>query len=256
MNWENADDLNACARIVEKGDPARFRTVMAAPLSARAKLFPLYAFNVEVSRAPWVTSEPMIAQMRLQWWRDALEEIAAGGDVRRHEVVTPLMHVLGRGDVHVLDEICVARYWDCCNDPFDTQIDLEQYLRRTSGNLMQVACSVLGNFCPAAAPVGYALGVANWLQAIPALEAQKRIPMVDGTLEGVVKLAGAGLQALNEGAKLPIPKSLAPAFWPALGARRVLRAAQKHPHLVGQGSLPSPSRLSLPLAALFGNARL
>jgi len=66
------DDLVACAKLVERGDPLRFRTVMAAPLHARRVLFPLYAFNVEVSRAPWVTQEPMIAEMRLQWWRDAL----------------------------------------------------------------------------------------------------------------------------------------------------------------------------------------
>ena len=50
-----SDDMNACAQIVEKGDPARFRTVMAAPVEARLKLFPLYAFNVEVARAPYVT---------------------------------------------------------------------------------------------------------------------------------------------------------------------------------------------------------
>ena len=53
---------------------------MAAPVEARRVLFPLYAFNVEVARAPWVTSEPMIGEMRLQWWRDALEEIARGPD--------------------------------------------------------------------------------------------------------------------------------------------------------------------------------
>ena len=50
---------------------------MAAPLAARQILFPLYAFNVEVARAPWVASEPMIGEMRLQWWRDVLEEIGA-----------------------------------------------------------------------------------------------------------------------------------------------------------------------------------
>ena len=81
------DDLTACARIVEKGDPARFKAVMAAPPKARDALFPLYAFNVEVARAPWVSAEPGIAEIRLHWWIDALGEIAAGGMVRRHEVV-------------------------------------------------------------------------------------------------------------------------------------------------------------------------
>ena len=35
---------------------------MAAPVAARRVLFPLYAFNVEVARAPWVTQEAMIAE--------------------------------------------------------------------------------------------------------------------------------------------------------------------------------------------------
>ena len=70
--------LAACAEMVRRGDPDRFLSAMTAPPDARAKLFPLYAFNLEVARAPWVTQEPMIAEMRLQFWRDALEEIAEG----------------------------------------------------------------------------------------------------------------------------------------------------------------------------------
>ncbi|MGB3250003.1 MAG: squalene/phytoene synthase family protein, partial [Tabrizicola sp.] len=68
----------ACAGLVQRGDPDRFRAVMAAPVEARAQLFPLYAFNLEVARAPWVTQEPLIAEMRLQWWRDVVENAASG----------------------------------------------------------------------------------------------------------------------------------------------------------------------------------
>ncbi|MBT6544979.1 MAG: squalene/phytoene synthase family protein, partial [Rhodobacteraceae bacterium] len=71
-----SSDLNACAALVERGDPARFLAVMAAPVQAREVLFVLFAFNLEVARAPWVTQQPMIAEMRLQWWCDALDEIA------------------------------------------------------------------------------------------------------------------------------------------------------------------------------------
>jgi phytoene/squalene synthetase len=71
--------LEACADLLRRGDPDRFLAAMAAPPAARRVLLPLYAFNLEVARAPQVTAEPMIAEMRLQWWRDALAEIAAGG---------------------------------------------------------------------------------------------------------------------------------------------------------------------------------
>ncbi|MEY8838550.1 squalene/phytoene synthase family protein, partial [Cribrihabitans sp. XS_ASV171] len=106
-----SEDLAACAALVERADPERFRAAMAAPVAAREVLFPLYAMNVEVSRAPWVTAEPMIAEMRLQWWRDALAEIAGGGPVRRHEVVTPLAAVLAPGQAAMLDGYVEARRW-------------------------------------------------------------------------------------------------------------------------------------------------
>jgi 15-cis-phytoene synthase len=86
--------LAACADLVSRADPDRFIAALAAPPEARPILIPLYAFNVEVSRAPWVTDEPMIAEMRLQWWRDALEEIGAGRPPRAHEVVTELAGIL------------------------------------------------------------------------------------------------------------------------------------------------------------------
>ncbi|MFM7443344.1 MAG: squalene/phytoene synthase family protein, partial [Tabrizicola sp.] len=70
--------VDACAELVSRGDPDRFRAVMAAPAFARAQLLPLYAFNLEVARAPWVTEEPLIAEMRLQWWRDVVENAASG----------------------------------------------------------------------------------------------------------------------------------------------------------------------------------
>ncbi len=245
------DDLNACAAIVEKGDPPRFRTAMAAPVSARAKLFPLYAFNVEVSRAPWMTEEPMIAEMRLQWWRDALEEIKAGEVVRRHEVVTPLSTLLDEETVGLLDELVAARRWDCYRDPFEDAADLDRYLTATSGNLMQVACHLLGNPKAPGLRAGYGLGVANWLVACPELEAQKRVPLVDGSHDGIRILARKGLTAIQQ-ARIPFAGSVLPAFWPASGAEKILKAAMRQPHRVARGTLPTPGRTIFALKALLG----
>ncbi|MEM6308752.1 MAG: squalene/phytoene synthase family protein [Pseudomonadota bacterium] len=244
-----SDDLNACAALVEKGDPWRFRTVMAAPPDARAKLFPLYAFNVEVSRAPYVTAEPMIAEMRLQWWRDALEEIA-NGTPRRHEVVTPLSDLLSPGQAQQLDRLVAARRWDCHKDAFEDHAALETYLRDTSGTLMQVAADLLTGPEDVAQETGFALGIASWLTAIPALEAAKRIPLVDGTPAGVTAFANTGLNALQHSQR-NIPRPARPAFWPALGAYRVLHAAKSNPARVEQDALPSIAPSFFALKVLF-----
>lgn len=246
-----------CARIVEQGDAARFRTVMAAPVTARAKLFALYALNVEVARAPWVTQEAMIAEMRLQWWRDALEEIATGSAVRKHEVTTPLADVLTPAMARRLDEGVAARRWDVYRDAFEDEAHFERYLDQTAGHLMWTAAEVLGvpaDQEEAVRSVAMVAGLAAFFRAVPKLEGAGRIPLVDGTHAGVAALAGRIRMRLT----MPrLPKSARPALWPALGTARVLNHVQRDPGAVADGRLPAalaPWRLSA--AALTGRAFL
>ena len=77
------------AALVERGDPERWRTAMAAPPKARPGLMALYAFNLEIARAPWVASEPGLAAIRLRWWHDAVAEIYDGQAARLHHLVPP-----------------------------------------------------------------------------------------------------------------------------------------------------------------------
>ena len=65
----------------------------------------------------------MIAEMRLQWWRDVLEQIRSGGGARRHEVVTPLARVLDAEMTDLLDALIAARRWDTERAPFDSDAD-------------------------------------------------------------------------------------------------------------------------------------
>ena len=184
------DDLTACASIVERADPLRFRAAMAAPLAARRILFPLYAFNIEVARAPWVTKEAMIAEMRLQWWRDVCEEIAESRPVRRHEVATPLGAAIGADQARVLDLLVGARRWDIYRDAFEDEAHFDAYIDQTAGSLMWVAASSLGAADETVVrDAGYAAGVAAWLHAIPQLVEQGRVPLLDGTEAGVATLA-------------------------------------------------------------------
>ena len=138
------DDIAACADAVSRGDPSRFRATMAAPAAARAVLFPVYAFNLEVARAPWVTNEPMIAEMRMQWWRDALDEIATGATVRRHMVATPLARILDAEGAALLDALIEARRDDIDGAPVPGEAGFGPYIAATSGNLMLAAARALG----------------------------------------------------------------------------------------------------------------
>jgi hypothetical protein len=232
---------------------------MAAPVTVRKVLFPLFALSVEVARVPWVTEEAMIAEMRLQWWRDALAEIAAGGPVRRHEVVTPLARVLGPEQAAELDEFVAVRRWDIYRDPFESTDHFTRYLDQSSGTLLWVAVQALGggdeqvvrDFAAAA-------GLARWLQAIPELEARKRIPLLDGTPDGVRALARGGLERLEQARRQrhKIAESAGPALLAGWQTGTILRQALRGPARVGDGRLgPGRARSRLALMARAATGR-
>lgn len=237
-------NLIACARIVEQGDPDRFLAAMAAPVQARRVLFPLYAFGVEIARAPWVTQEPMIAEMRLQWWRDALEEIASGAPARRHEVVTPLAELLTPDMARELDKTIARRRWDIYREPFADSADFDSYIHATTALPMRVAATLLG--AGPEAPIndiGYASGIANWLVATAELAARGRVPLLDGRPEAVRALASDALDrlALARQRRFAISPSARPAVLAAWQAQPLLKLARAHPDRVADGTVRLPS---------------
>lgn len=248
--------FEACAALVERGDPWRFACAMAAPVAARRVLFPLYAFNIEVARAPWVTQEPMIAEMRLQWWRDALEEIANGGPVRRHEVVGSLAEVLDADAARLLDRLVEARRWDIYKEPFEDAQHLTHYLEDTAACLMRAGVRALGGADAGVSDYGFGAGLAMFLQAVPELEARGRVPLVDGRPEGVASLAREGLARLRSGRKaLRLSREAKAALFPGVTASALLARVVARPGLVAAGGVQvseAGRKLRLIRASAFG----
>lgn len=217
----------ACAALVERGDPDRFRAVMAAPVEARTQLFPLYAFNLEVARAPWVTEEPLIAEMRLQWWRDVVAN-AESGAAKAHEVAGPL-HELIRDfglPVNVLDDLIEARRWDIHREPHADFSALDAYLEATGAGLMWLAARALGAPDGAEEAVrafGWATAAAGYLQAAPELAARGRQPLPEGA--SAMALAEAGLRKLAEAraARKTVSRDVAPALLAGWQTEMVLK---------------------------------
>jgi hypothetical protein len=239
-----SDDINACAKLVQKGDPDRFMSAMTAGLNERATLFVLYAFNVEIARAPWVTKEAIIAEMRLQWWLDAIEEIYEGKTIRRHEVVTPLSEIIKENNLPrgLFDDLINARRWDIYKDPHEDNAALTAYLQKTSGILPLAHLATGGSQSNGLSDFTLGAGVASLLSAIPALENAQKYPLVDGTPEGVIGLAQQGLTALINGRKgigrVPVQSraALRAAWW----TKPVLKKAVSNPSLVVDGHLSEP----------------
>ena len=230
--------LSACAEIVRKGDPDRFIAAMAAPREARARLFPLYAFNLEIARAPWATADPLIAKMRLQFWRDALAEIDEGMNPRAHEVVKPLAGVMQWGGLpgKMLDAMVVARWTDVDREPLRTPEVLDAYLAETAGTLMWASAQALGAQYirePTVRAVGKAQGLASMLVAAPELERRGWFVLPE---TGVPQMIDAARADIAEARTIDFKLSV-PALRAAWRADGVLARAAKDPDAIREGRL-------------------
>lgn len=153
--------LSAPGALIRRYDPDRFLTALFAPAERREDLFALYAFNHEIAKTREVVSEPLLGRIRLQWWREALDEIYAGR-LRRHEVAEPLAAAIGR---HTLprapfDRLIDARELDLEEGAPATLAALESYAEATGGALVELALHILGAAEPAALAAGRRAGTA------------------------------------------------------------------------------------------------
>ena len=82
--------------LVRSADRDRFLGALFAPEPARTDLLALLAFNYELARTRTVTREPMLARIRLEWWREAVVEAAGAGKPRAQPIVESLSETIRR----------------------------------------------------------------------------------------------------------------------------------------------------------------
>lgn len=132
---------------MQKVDPARTLAARLAPKLEADRLIGLYAFQYEIARVSESVSEPMLGDIRLQWWREAVDEIRTGKKVRAHDVAQALEEAIGPLKAgypfSLLDEMIDARERDLDDAPFETIQSLNDYAAATAGTLTLAAASAL-----------------------------------------------------------------------------------------------------------------
>lgn len=249
------DQINACAALVERGDPDRFLAAMAAPVAARGPLLVLAAFNLELARAPWVTREPLIARMRLQFWRD----VVSGEGPAAHEVAAPLRALIARAALpaDLLTAMIDAREAEIgTSAPFADTAALLRFLDAGAGSLMALGVMALGGpRSEAALALGAAQGMANYFLALPAIEAAGRRALpASASVSGLAQGALARLDATRPGLGA-LPRAARPALLAGWRARGLLTRALRDPDSVARGALTQSEfarRGSLLLRAIMG----
>jgi NADH dehydrogenase [ubiquinone] 1 alpha subcomplex assembly factor 6 len=276
-------DTSSLADLVRRHDRDRFQTALFAPEPERDALFALYAFNYEIARVREIVREPMLGQIRLQWWREVIAAVFAGETPRRHEIVLPLTAAIRDFGLsrECFDRLIDTRERDLDPEPPPTLAALEAYAEGTSAALVVLALEVLGMRSAAAlkpgGEVGTGYALAGLIRAMPFHTAGQRcyIPAEIGAEVGlnredydagratpalraaVGEIAAAALRHLRAARtdRGAIPRAAIPALLPAIVATRFLRRLERVAYDPFDRRLAVPDALQswrLATAALFG----
>ncbi len=220
--------------MIRRVDPDRWLTSrFIGDAAARADVIALYAFDHELARAMTVASNALLAEIRLTWWREALDEIFANGPPRRHPTAEALAAAVRR---HGLPRAPLEAMIDGRIDALEAPaIDAEGAIRwadAVQGSLASLAATILDPSAPpqAAVPAGRAWGLALLRRAGPAAPG-----LLDAPLRTAVAEARTAARALS------------PAAFPAALPARLARF-----DLAGHAPGPIGKRLSLVVAVATG----
>lgn len=221
------EDLEAS---LSRTDPDRWLSSrFAAGREARRALVAIYAFDNELARAPRAASNPLVAEMRLAWWREVLEEIRAGGGVRRHPVALALAAaVRDRGlDTDLLETLVDARLRELDPRPMDLGEALA-WAEDTGGACARLASAALD---PASDPEAAAAGGSAW------------------SIGRLILTAGLSPEAAEEAleTRLAAARRVSDAAFPAVAHAALARARAR-----GRRASPLGDRLRLMRAVLSG----
>jgi phytoene synthase len=140
------DEIRQLARTFQYD---RYVAALLLPRQHRDALIVLAAFAAELQRIPFIVSEPMMAALRFQWWRDELLAASAptAGERRSgHQLCDALVGV-ARGynlPFGLLQGIIDAAETENDPTPFAEAAETQQILVKFEGALFELTGRVLG----------------------------------------------------------------------------------------------------------------
>ncbi|KAI5867930.1 Squalene/phytoene synthase [Durotheca rogersii] len=172
-----------CVAQLKQSDYHSYLIRNLLPKSRRDAYDALRAFNLELVRIPELVSNPVIAQVRMQFWRDAVKNTFAGRPPKEpimillHKVVSELSETDGvpSSIKFWLLRLINTREKYMDNRPFATLASLEEYAENTYSTLMYSNLAALPihsmHVDHLASHIGKTCGIVATLRGIPILAA-------------------------------------------------------------------------------------
>jgi phytoene synthase len=181
----------------------------------------------------------MLGQIRLQWWREAIDVAYAGGTPRPHVVVEAITAAIRSRHLtrQHFDRLIDARERDLDDAPPATLATLEDYAEGTSARLVLLALEALQAATPAACEAGRHVGIAyaltGLMRALPVHAAAGRTFIPAGIA------ADAGLDPADYAALRSTPALTRAVAAIAAAATRHLAAARTRRRDIPAAALPA-----------------
>lgn len=179
---KNKYKLSYCADQLRQQDKDRYLSCLLAPETYQEALFSVYAFNAEISKTRDVVTEPLLGQIRLQWWRENIEKKITGEGID-HPILTPLAEASKHFNlsVDIYDRLLTAREQDLEEEPFATIDALLLLQEQQNAPLFEIEALCLTqaplteNMKQASRLAGRIWGMLTQLQNYPKSSAQRRL---------------------------------------------------------------------------------
>jgi 15-cis-phytoene synthase len=225
-----------CNKLTREFDRDRWLAGLFSPVAARPHLYALYAFSYEIGRLREVARQPAAGEIRLQWWREAIEGTRRG-EAEGNPVAAALIDTIERFRLptKAFDDMLAARVFDLYDDPMPDLSAYEAYCGETSSLVFRLAALILGggaNFggAEAAGHAGLTYATTGLLRALPIAASRGQVFLPLDVLErhGVTRhelIAGrdgpplrAALAAMRDLARSHLNKAQSAGWAPEIAA--------------------------------------
>jgi phytoene synthase len=186
---------DACAALVRARDRDRFLATLYAPAAARRALFALNALDLELAGVVATTTEAMLGEIRLAWWRESLTKLDTAPPPAQPVLAALAAHALPLGVRGQALEPLEDAFLALLLDGRLAGRALDDHLDRRGGTLFGAWATVLGVAQPSARALGRVWALGQLVR--PGIKA----PPVDP--DDARRIAAA-----------PLPSRLAPALRP------------------------------------------
>lgn len=169
-----------CANLIRTYDRDRFLISLFFPYKIRESLWGLFAFNHEIAKTQEVVSDSNLGYIRLQWWRENIQEIYnSPKPAQSHYILDQLAQAITEHNLPLkyFESLIRAREYDLGEITPQTLEDTIEYARSTNAPLMALAALITGrntNTDPTdIVAINYA--VTGLLRAVPFHAAQHKL---------------------------------------------------------------------------------